>query len=324
MYFFTLSILGVTSGSVPSVAAQEKQAAGLFAQVEPGRTFPVAVGIRNTCRKPHRFRIDNNAEYLRFTDQITSILVTPGVRKPMGAIFDGTGLENKVYQNTLIVKCLDCKKEKGCTQDKDEIPIQLTVSKPMIPAALPTTVSKTPVLNCCQCLGGSNSLDLSTVPGNKWVLNGQPVIFPTMLDLGWTLSPRPANWVSKSTDSLPIGIYDYKLQFVVPPCIIDQKVILSGNYGGDNNVQVYLDDTLLSQCKSGKCFSSVNPPPAIRNVTVVPGTHVLTVKVENLPYVPLDRTPSPSGMFINAKLVSYCASDNYSTGNDTGTNTKKF
>jgi hypothetical protein len=164
-------------------------------------------------------------------------------------------------------------------------------------------------LGCCKCLGGTNTLDLSSVSSNNWRVNNSPVAFPSAINSYWNLNPAPAQWVSPlangSTNAVPPGTYDYKLDFVVPNCSIGQKVTLSGRYGGDDNIYVYLDNiasaNLISQCTGGWCFNTQNPPPQFPNYPVVtPGIHTLIVRVVN--------GGGPSGMFINARLTGTCSS----------------
>ena len=168
--------------------------------------------------------------------------------------------------------------------------------------------TKIPTLGCCKCLGGANSLDLSTIPSNNWTVNGNAVAFPTAIHSLWNLPTGTAKWVSTvltgSTGNIPGGSYEYKLQFVVPNCTIDQKVTLSGNYGGDDDVQVFLDNTsgsAISSCSGGWCFNTKNPPAPFNTTITTPGLHILIIKVQN-------SGASPSGMFVNAKLTGTCSS----------------
>lgn len=161
-------------------------------------------------------------------------------------------------------------------------------------------------LACCKCLGGTNSLDLSTISSNNWTVNNNPVVFLTPIHQLWNINPGPAKWVSTvpsgGTGSINAGTYDYKLRFVVPACAIKQSVTLSGNYGGDDDVYVYLDNTtnLISKCTQGWCFNTQNQPQPFSNYVVTPGSHTLIVRVIN-------SGPSPSGMFINANLTALCS-----------------
>ncbi len=161
-------------------------------------------------------------------------------------------------------------------------------------------------LGCCRCLGESNTLDLGTGSSNNWTVNGAPAVIQTALHPAWNLNPGAAKWVSTvangSTGSVPGGTYEYRLTFVVPSCTIDQTVTLKGNYGGDDDVQVFLSNasgtTPLSSCSGGWCFNTRNPPPPF-TANVGPGTHTLVFKVSN-------SGPSPSGLFVNAQLTGAC------------------
>lgn len=166
-----------------------------------------------------------------------------------------------------------------------------------------------PTLGCCKCLGGTNSVDLSTISSNSWSVNGSAVSFLTALNSLWNINPGPAKWVSSvptgSTGTVGGGIYEYRLDFVVPACTIDQKVTLSGNYGGDDDVAIFLDNTSgtpISQCVGGWCFNTPQKPLSTFSTSVGSGGHTLIVKVKN-------DNPSPSGMFVNAKLTGTCTSD---------------
>jgi hypothetical protein len=168
-------------------------------------------------------------------------------------------------------------------------------------------------LGCCKCLGGTNMLDLSTVSTNAWTVNGGPAFFLPAPNVAWNLNPGPAQWVSTAANGVTgvaAGTYEYRLNFIVPECAIGQRVTLTGNYGGDNTVAVFLDNAsgqsdasnpdFVAQCpRIGYCFSSVhNPSLPSFSRAVGPGNHVLIVKVQN--------DGGPSGMFVNAKLVGAC------------------
>lgn len=172
---------------------------------------------------------------------------------------------------------------------------------------IPSDVRAAPAtLGCCKCLGGTNTLDLSTVSSNKWTVNGAPVSFLSAIHPLWNLNPGPAQWVSSAanggTGSIAPGAYEYRLDFVVPACTIGQEVTLTGNVGGDDGFDVYLDSAtppnLLTQCATGWCFNT--PKQTLHTFTrsVAPGTHTLIVKVAN--------GGGPSGMFVNASLTGAC------------------
>jgi hypothetical protein len=172
-----------------------------------------------------------------------------------------------------------------------------------------TPAATVATLSCCKCLGGSNALDLSTITTNNWTINGNPVAFLTTLHPAWNLNTNGAKWVSivaAGATNVPAGAYEYKLNFAVPACTIEQRVTLAGNYGGDDDVLgVFLDNLTtstsasLAACSGGWCFNStLNTNPRTFSVNVAPGNYVLRVKLQN--------NGGPSGMFVSAKLNSTC------------------
>jgi hypothetical protein len=138
-------------------------------------------------------------------------------------------------------------------------------------------------------------------------VNGSPAVFLTATHPLWNINPGPAKWVSTvatgGTGIIATGTYDYRLDFVVPACSIEQKVTLTGNYGGDDDVQVFLDGTgFLPACTGGWCFNTPQKTLPTFTTNVGSGAHSLLVKVKN-------TGASPSGMFINAKLTATCTSE---------------
>jgi hypothetical protein len=175
-------------------------------------------------------------------------------------------------------------------------------------------VAEGPTLGCCKCLGGTNALDLSTTSQNRWTVNGGTAVFLTATHPAWNINPGPAQWVSSAatggTGGLPAGDYEYRLDFVVPACTIEQRVTLTGNYGGDDNLSVFLDNAagpassanpnFISQCTGGWCFNTPRKTLSTFSFPVSPGPHALIIKVRN--------DGGPTGMFVNAKLTGACRS----------------
>lgn len=162
-------------------------------------------------------------------------------------------------------------------------------------------------LGCCKCLGGTNTLDLSTLPSNAWTVNnGAPVAFLSTIHPFWDINPGAANWVSTAanggTGSIPAGTFEYRLDFFVPECTIGQTVTLTGNVGGDDEFDAYLDNAagLLGQCHTGWCFNKGKVQLQSFTKTVGSGNHTLIVRVGN--------SGGPSGMFVNATLTGECRS----------------
>lgn len=165
--------------------------------------------------------------------------------------------------------------------------------------------TRAPALGCCKCLGGSNTLDLSTNGSNAWTVNnGNPTVVQASPHPAWNLNTNGAKWVSTAANgssTLAPGTYDYKLTFVVPECVISQSVTLKGKVGGDDDVQVFFDNTsnALTPLCAGWCFNTQNPPPPFTQTNIGPGPHTLIIRVKN--------GGGPSGMFVNAQVTGACS-----------------
>src|SRR3954471_11214322 len=111
-----------------SAAAPDSQA-GWRVQIEEGQTTRSTLTINNRCSEPHLFRVESKVKALSFEQLTDSVLIAPASNKQLGARFDATGLKPKLYKGKVVVTCLDCKKTM-CTQDRDEVSVELTVTKP--------------------------------------------------------------------------------------------------------------------------------------------------------------------------------------------------
>jgi hypothetical protein len=138
VYFglFALSMFLLAISSIPSAAQKggppvpPAPPAGWRVELEEGQKHFSTLAIRNICKRPHSFRVQEKINYLTFAEPTADLLVPPASTRAIKALFDATGLKSKTYHDKVIVDCLDCKKEKGCSQDRDEIPVELIVTKP--------------------------------------------------------------------------------------------------------------------------------------------------------------------------------------------------
>gem|GEM_PF-6225281 len=104
------------------------------------------ITIQNQCQQSHSFNI------IQQQTPFLQLLAGPLVNVPgnssynLPVRFNANGLNPGQYQGTVIVKCESCSKEKTCKQDREILPVRLTVvdnAKP--PQAVPTaTTSSTP------------------------------------------------------------------------------------------------------------------------------------------------------------------------------------
>lgn len=126
--FAALTVFLLAISTLPA-AAQKAGLAGWRFEIEEGQKLPSTLGIHNICRGPHRFRIKSNIKYLSFGEPTAGVLVAPASTREVKLVFDAVGLKSKLYQDKVIVECLDCKKEKGCHQDRQDLPVEMTVAK---------------------------------------------------------------------------------------------------------------------------------------------------------------------------------------------------
>jgi endo-1,3-1,4-beta-glycanase ExoK len=128
IFFFTSSLLLIGSNSPPS-AADDVTQEGWRVEIEEGKSTRSTLTINNRCSAAHLFRIKSSAKFLRFEQPTDSVQIQAKSNKQIGLRFDATGLKIKVYRSKVIVECLDCKKEPGCNQDRDELPVEMIVVK---------------------------------------------------------------------------------------------------------------------------------------------------------------------------------------------------
>jgi len=84
----------------------------------------------------------------------------------LSAVIDASKLKAGVHRSQLVVKCLDCKKEKGCTQDRDEVPVEVTVIK-----STPSTARMSASTGwgiCCTLVGAGDKLTCASPATNQF------------------------------------------------------------------------------------------------------------------------------------------------------------
>lgn len=115
-------------------AGQNRPNPGWRVTIKEGKTARSTLSINNRCKAPHEFSVDNKIKYLRFEQPTGNIPVGPAGSARLDVVFDAAGLKLGVHRDKVVVKCKECKKENGCTQDRDEIPVEVTVVKRAIGA----------------------------------------------------------------------------------------------------------------------------------------------------------------------------------------------
>lgn len=137
---FGLALLAVLTlaGISASTASHNTPQAGWRFEIEEGKSEPSTLSITNTCSAPHLFRVNSKVKYLSFAQPTDSILVGPNATREIGIRFDAAGLRPEAYRDKVTVVCLDCKTEKTCRQDRDELSVEMVVIKAKQIAQPPT------------------------------------------------------------------------------------------------------------------------------------------------------------------------------------------
>jgi hypothetical protein len=86
------------------------------------------VSLRNGCKKTHDFEVTpRDLPFLQLQDKAT-VKVPGASTQNLPVIFDTRGLQPGLYEGKVEVDCKTCRQEKGCTQDRQTIPVRLTVT----------------------------------------------------------------------------------------------------------------------------------------------------------------------------------------------------
>jgi hypothetical protein len=95
-------------------------------QLAPNTHASSTITIRNLCQKSHSFTItEQETPYLTLGRGTTNVRGHSSYELPVR--FNTDGMKPGTYQGSVIVKCENCAKEKGCQQDRDIIPLHLVI-----------------------------------------------------------------------------------------------------------------------------------------------------------------------------------------------------
>jgi subtilisin family serine protease len=98
--------------------------------VKPNQVVSSNITAENICRHRHRFEIDSRElpPFMRLAGEPGSN-VDPHGQHNFPVKFDSTGLAAGVYEGVVAIKCVTCKRESGCTQDRELLHIYMTVQE---------------------------------------------------------------------------------------------------------------------------------------------------------------------------------------------------
>lgn len=132
---FAASLLYAMSGPPPSAADGLSQDVWRV-EVEEGRSARSTPTINNRCSAPHLFRVRSDAKFFHFEEQTNQVPIEAGSGRRLGVRLDATGFKGRALRGRVVIECVDCKKEHGCKQERDKLPIEMVVIGPR-PAAPP-------------------------------------------------------------------------------------------------------------------------------------------------------------------------------------------
>ena len=113
------------------------QQASWNVEVAQNSTASSNLTVVNQCRSSHQFKLQRqDLPFLTFGQE--QIQVVGGQTVNVPARFDTVGLGLGPHQGQLVIACLTCKNEVGCTQDKDVLNVVVNVTSPPVPNVKPT------------------------------------------------------------------------------------------------------------------------------------------------------------------------------------------
>ena len=119
-------LVGLTT--VPQRTEPQKKAASDWSfSVKQNQVAQSDITARNICFKRHRFHVElENLPFMKLLGPAT-FQVNAGSDYKDPVTIDATGLKPGDYEGTTVVVCETCPKEKGCTQDRQNLRVRMTV-----------------------------------------------------------------------------------------------------------------------------------------------------------------------------------------------------
>jgi subtilisin family serine protease len=96
--------------------------------IKANQTATSSISAQNICRQRHQFEIMTGdlPAFMRLLGE-PGFPVQPHSEHSVPVQFDGTGLSPGLHEGKVIIKCLTCRAEKGCSQDFQRLHIYMTV-----------------------------------------------------------------------------------------------------------------------------------------------------------------------------------------------------
>lgn len=120
--------LAWSARAVEQQPATEQQQAWDLGVRPPNWKTTSNLAVRNLCHGKHQFDVSpENLPFLHFINETHFVSVNGHQTAKLPVEFDTSGMQAGDYSGQVIVKCVDCAHEPGCTQDRDVVPVHVTV-----------------------------------------------------------------------------------------------------------------------------------------------------------------------------------------------------
>lgn len=123
----TVLLLAGASGALAASDATEWNVT-----LPAGASKTTKVRIVNRCAQSHGFLLEAvDTRFLRFPQPVSNVRIPAVGSVEITVVFDSSGLQPGTYRGRINVQCNDCQRDPGCAQDRDTIPVELTVQEPL-------------------------------------------------------------------------------------------------------------------------------------------------------------------------------------------------
>jgi hypothetical protein len=93
-----------------------------------GKSISSTVTVVNRCLKPHSFRVSASPtpSFVTFPDAV-EVPVPPKGNHSVPVVFTAAGFDPGVHRAEIVITCLDCGEELGCTQNTQRVGAEMTI-----------------------------------------------------------------------------------------------------------------------------------------------------------------------------------------------------
>jgi len=164
-----------------------------------GRSIPSSVTAVNRCRETHSFRVSASPApgFVTFHGPV-DVQVAPKGNATVQVEFSAAGLGPGLHRGEIVIKCLDCGAEPGCTQDTQHLEAEMTVLGGPDEGKLPQ-----PKVAPLEPLPGEAKTQAVPATPLEWQEDSQPTEQPHLVGLTLELFWKLAFVDTKQPETLP-------------------------------------------------------------------------------------------------------------------------